>query len=248
VEEAEKMVVKVNLELGARGAVRAVRRRDTIVIIDVLRCSSSILNAFVNGAREVIPAKTLSEAYEMRKQHSDYLLAREIGGLRPRGFDLGNSPLEFIESNVQGKTLVLTTTSGIQALIRAKSARWVFVGAFLNARSVGLKALDRACGKMLGVSLVLSGRKGHFSLEDFICAGAVVDKLPLEDVELSDAATASLLAFTQAKDRLFETVMLGEHARHLVQLGLRADVKFSCQLDLFSIFPVFRNGVIRLLE
>jgi 2-phosphosulfolactate phosphatase len=242
------MVVKVTVELEARDAVRAVKRRDVIVIIDALRCSSSILNAFANGAKEAIPAKTLSEAYEMRKQHSDYLLAGERGGLRPRGFDFGNSPLEFKEPNVRGKTLVFATTSGTHALIRAKPANWVLVGGFLNARSVGLKALDIARRKMLGLSLVLSGRKGHFSLEDFFCAGAIVDKLPSEDAELSDAATASLLAFKQAKHELFETVMLGEHARNLVQLGFRTDVEFSCQLDLFSIVPTYKKGVIRLLE
>jgi 2-phosphosulfolactate phosphatase len=246
VKEAKEMVVKVNLELAARDTVRAVKRKGIIVVIDVLRCTSSILNAFANGAREVIPAKTLNEAYQMQKQHSDYLLAGERGGLRPRGFDLGNSPLEFTEPNVCGRTLIFTTTGGTQTLIRAKSASWVLVGAFLNARSVGLKALNMAHAKMLDVSLVPSCRKERFSLEDFICAGAVVDKFPLEDIELSDAAIASLLAFTQAKGKLFETVMLSEHARHLVQLGFRTDVEFSCQLDLFNIVPIYRNGVIKL--
>jgi 2-phosphosulfolactate phosphatase len=95
---------------------------------------------------------------------------------------------------------------------------------------------------------VLSGRKGHFSLEDFICAGAIIDSLSLEDVELSDFATASLLAFKQARNRLFRIVMSGEHARHLVQLGFEKDVEFSCQLNLFKIVPIYRNGVIRLIE
>jgi 2-phosphosulfolactate phosphatase len=242
------MAVKVDLKLTTKDIVRAAKQGDVIVIIDVLRCSSSILNAFANGADEVIPTKTLSEAYEISKQHPNYLLAGERGGLKPRGFDTGNSPLEFKESNVRGKTLVFATTSGTQALTRARSADWVLVGALLNARSVGLKALEMAKKNMLGISLVPSGRKGHFSLEDFICTGAIVDKLSSEHVELSDAATASLLAFKQAKNRLLETIMLGEHSKHLVHLGFEKDVEFSCQLDLFRIVPIYKNGVIRLLE
>ncbi len=241
-------MVKVSLELIARDAINAVKKKDIIVVIDVLRFSSSVLTSFANGAKEVIPTKTLKEAYEIRKKYPSYILAGERRGLRPPGFDLGNSPLEFKESKVKGKTLVFTTTSGTQALTRTSSADWVFIGGFLNLKSISLKISEYARKYVAGISLLLSGRKGHFSLEDFLCAGAIICNLTLEEVELSDAAIASFLAYKQSKNKICETIMLGEHAKHLIDLGYENDVKFSCQTNLYNLVPAYRNNVIKLFD
>ena len=240
------MVVKVNLELTASHAVKAVNRGDVIIVIDVLRCSSSILNALANGAEKIVPVMTLKEAYRLHVEHPDFLLAGERKGMKPERFDLGNSPLEFTQCKVAGKTLILTTTSGTVALSRSSSAEWVLIGAFLNAHAVASKAIEVAERNKTGISLVLSGKKGRFSLEDFLCGGAIAARLPREKIELSDAASAALLAFKQAEDNLCETVMTGEHAQHLVRLGFKDDVKFSSQLDVFKIVPVYADGVITL--
>ena len=242
------MHIKVKLEFKAKDAGKAVERGDLIVVIDVLRCSSSILNAFANGAEAVMPAETLREAYKIRRDHPEFLLAGERDGLKPRGFDFGNSPLEFEAEKVKGKTLVFSTTSGTLALTCSKVAKWVLIGGFLNADAVAGKALETAEKGDLDVSLVLSGTKGHFSLEDFVCAGALVEGLHKEKVETSDAALASLLAFKQTKNRLYESIIRGTHARHLVDLGFKRDIEFSCQLNLFTIIPAYKGGVIRLLK
>ena len=243
----QNMVVKVKLELAARAAVQAVRRKDLIVVIDVLRCTSSILNAFANGAKEVIPTRTLREAHRLRESHPSFLLAGERRGVRPQGFDLGNSPLEFTRQKVSGRTLIFTTTSGTAALIRSKESDWVLIGGFLNAGSVASAALEIAEREEIGVSLVLSGRKGHFSLEDFLCGGAIAGRLLGTNVDLSDSTTGALLAFRQVKEILCETIMTGEHVRNLIDLGFEEDVRFSCQMDLLGNVPAYRNGVIRLL-
>jgi len=213
-----------------------------------LRCSSSILNAFANGAKEVIPTKTLREAYKLRNEHPEYLLAGERRGLKPQGFDFGNSPLEFTWEKVHGKTLIFTTTSGTTALTRSKTAKWVLIGAFLNAESVATKAIEISERKEIGISIVLSGRKGHFSLEDFLCGGAIVEKLHKKKVDLSDASFAALLAFKRTEDSICENVMMGEHARELIKLGFKKDIEFSCQLGLFKIVPVYKDGIIKLLK
>ncbi|MCW4020289.1 MAG: 2-phosphosulfolactate phosphatase [Candidatus Bathyarchaeota archaeon] len=245
---AVKTVVKVNLEFAARDAVKAVRRRDLIVIIDVLRFSSSVLNAFANGANEVIPTKTLREAYDLHREHPECLLAGERRGVKPRRFDFGNSPLEFTREKVCGKTLVFTTTSGTAALTNSRQAEWVLVGALLNASLVGVKAAEIAEKEETGVSLVLSGRKGRFSFEDFLCGGAIAEALHEKSAVLSDAAFAALMAFKQFKENLCERIMMGEHAKHLTGLGFKGDVEFSCQLDLFKIVPIYKGGRIRLLK
>ena len=240
------MVLKVNLELAARDAVEAVRRGDIIVVIDVLRCTSSMTNALANGAKRIIPVKTLREAYKLKSEHPNFLLAGERGGLKPRGFDLGNSPLEFTRDKVHGKTLVFTTTSGTDALFRCRTAKHVLIGSFLNVSSVALKTIKTAQKEEKNISIVLSGRKGRFSLEDFLCGGAIVEKLSGNNVALSDAAFASLLSFKQVEDSLLESIYKGEHARKLAELGFGEDVKFCCQVDVFNIAPSLNDGVVTL--
>lgn len=242
------MVAKVSLEFRARDADRAVERGDLIIVIDVLRCSTSIVNALANGAKAIIPTVTLKEAYRIRSQHPDYLLAGERRGFKPRGLDLGNSPLEFTSEKVCGKNLVMTTTSGTVALVRSKQAGWVFVGAFLNSGSVARKTIEVAEKEEKDVSLVLSGEKGQFSLEDFICAGAITEKYPRGKVSYSDRILAALLAFKQTRNNLCKNIMKAEHAKHLTRIGFRNDIEFSCQLDILKTVPIYRHGKITLLE
>ncbi len=242
------MAVRLTLEFKAKDADGAVEKGDLVVVIDVLRCSTSIINALANGAEAVIPAETLKEAHGIRRKHPECLLAGERGGLKPRGFDFGNSPLEFQAERIKGKTLVFTTTSGTRALTRSKTAKYVLVGGLLNAGAVAYKALEIAESEGLGISLVLSGTKGRFSLEDFVCAGAIVESMPKERVDLSDAALAALAALRQMRGNLCENIIAGEHARNLLDLGFKADVEFSCQLNLLPIVPIYRDGAIRLLK
>jgi len=238
------MVVQINLEFAAKDASSAVKRGDLIVVIDVLRCSTSIMNALANGAKSVVPTMTLREAYDLHSLHPDFLLAGERKGCRPKGFDLGNSPSEFISGRVCGRDLVMTTTSGTVALVKSREAKWVLVGAFLNAASVARKAAQIVEDEGTNVSLVLSGERGQFSLEDFMCAGAIVERLSTRDVRCCDEALAALLAFKQAKNSLCENIMTAQHARHLAKLGFKRDVEFSCQLDILSTIPIYRDGKI----
>jgi len=240
------VVVQVDLELLARDAGKAVGRGDMIIVIDALRSGTSILNALTNGARAAVPALTLKEAYKLRSQHPEYLLAGERGGHKPTGFDFGNSPLEFTPERVEGKTLVITTTSGTAALARSQTAKRVLVGAFLNAWAVAEKAEKIAATEAIGVSFVLAGEKGKFSLEDFLCAGAIAKGFVADSVHFSDKVQATLLAFKQAEVDLTASVMKAEHAEHLVKLGFKEDVYFSCRLNALQIVPIYVGGKITL--
>jgi len=234
--------------LVAKAAFEGVERGAVIVVIDVLRCSSTIVASLANGASSVIPAETVKEARKFRESHPGSILAGERGGLKPKGFDQGNSPLEFTSKTVAGKSIILTTTSGTKALIRSKKAEWVLVGALLNAKRVAEKSLDIAQKEKGGISLTLAGTKGGFSLEDFICAGAIIENLGDEEVRLSDAASAASLSFRGARDRLYENILKGQHAQNLVRLGFEDDVEFCCRLDYSSVVPIYRNGVITSLS
>jgi 2-phosphosulfolactate phosphatase len=240
------VVIRVDLELWARDAGKAVGRGDLIIVIDALRSGTSVLNALTNGAEAVIPVVSLKEAYRLRSQHPEYLLAGERGGHRPEGFGLGNSPLEFTREKVAGKSLVMTTTSGTAALVKSQEARWVLVGAFLNAGAVAEKAEEITAKERVGVSFVLAGEKGGFSLEDFLCAGAIAEGFTAGGAGFSDKVQAALLAFRQAASDLTGSVMGAEHAKHLVRLGFKGDVDFACQLNVLRTVPIYSLGRITL--
>ena len=110
------MVIDVDLEFAPRSMSRAVERGDLVIVIDALRSSTSIVVALANGAKSVIPTASLKEAYQLHKQHPDYVLVGERNGFKPRDFDFGNSPADLARENFQGKNLIITTTNGTKAL------------------------------------------------------------------------------------------------------------------------------------
>jgi len=240
------VAVRVDIEFAAKDALKAVNSGDSIIAVDVLRCSSSIVSALANGVKAVIPVETLEEAYKLREQHPDYFLAGERGGRKPKGFDLGNSPLEYVCDIVEGKTVIMTTTSGSAALVRCRRAEHVLVGAFLNAEAVAEKAMEIALRNKVNVSFVLAGERGLFSLEDFLCAGAVASKFPAGRFNFSDKVLAAVLGFEHVRGALSEYVRRSRHAGHLVELGFKKDIEFSCKLDHFGIVPVYKDGRITL--
>jgi len=240
--------VPVSLELSAKDAVKAVSRGDVLIVIDVLRCCSTIVTALANGAKDVIPTKTIEEAQALHKKHPEFLLAGERKGLKPKGFDLGNSPLEFSSNIVKEKHVVLTTTNGTKVICLSKNARWVLIGAFFNAETVAKTAFKIAQKEKIGISFVLSGTRGRFSLEDFMCAGAIVENLSADKIECSDAVLAASLTFQQSCRQLTEIIQCGSHARYLKDIGHEEDVKFCCQLNAYPVVPVYKAESIVLLS
>jgi 2-phosphosulfolactate phosphatase len=228
-------MVQVNVSIFMREALNAIRREDVIIVVDVLRCSSTIITALANGAREVVPVKTVQEARRLFREDANRILAGERGGVKPLGFKLGNSPREFSPEKVRGKSIILTTTNGTKAIALAKKAKLTLIGAFLNAGAVAKAAFKRAEGA--GISIVTAGTKGKFSLEDFICAGLIVGNFPKGEVELNDAAYASTLAWREASKKLNQVVRNGYHAKYLERISLGEDIDFCLSVDLYDVVP-----------
>jgi 2-phosphosulfolactate phosphatase len=236
--------MRLSLELVAKNGENAVERGDVVVVIDVLRCTSSIITALAHGAKSIIPVRTVKEARKIYRDNPNYILAGERKGLKPKGFTLGNSPLAFTKNLVEGKKIVITTTSGTVALSNVKGSRWVLIGAMLNAKYVAEAAYMLSEKEDRGISLVLSGSRGTFSLEDFLGAGAIIDTLPKVQIERDDAAYAAFLAFNNAKDSLIATLQDGVHGRNLQRLGFGKDVVFCSQLNRYKIVPHLKNNEI----
>ena len=241
-------MIEVSLEFIARDAGKAVSRGDLVIVIDVLRTTTSIITAMSNGAKSIIPTETLSQAYQLHRRHPNYLLIGERNGCGPRGFDFGNSPQELTSKQIRGKNLIITTTNGTKALTGSTQAKWVLSGAFLNAAAIAKKAVDISNEQQVGVSFVLAGEEDRFSFEDFVCAGAIVEGFPRSHAHLSDETLGAMAAFKQIRSNLCENIAKGEHARRLIELGLRKDIEFSCQIDIYDVIPLYANGRIRPLK
>jgi len=222
-----------------------------VVVLDVLRATSSIVAAMANGARAVVPAATADEALRVAKnlERDDVLLAGERGGHRIEGFALGNSPLEMSPEIVGGKTLVMATTNGTGALVAAEPGRPVLVAAITNFSAVVARAREELNGNGK-LTILCSGRERMFALEDAYVAGRVTQAL-LPDgkrngVELNDAAIAALELVRRYGDGWKRAVLASAAARDLKQLGYRADVEAVTEVDAYDIVPEYSERIIKL--
>jgi 2-phosphosulfolactate phosphatase len=218
----------------------------TIVVIDILRSTSVMTHALSQGALEIIPMVTVEEAFQKVKvfPQDSVLLGGEMRNKRISGFDLGNSPREYIPEKVSGKRLILTTTNGTRAFHLVSSGREIFVGSFLN-----IGAVARRCLK-LGRDLLIfpSGDEGNFSLEDTICGGMLIDLIAKEDkksISLTDASYCAQFLYQRFENKLVEAFQLSHHGKGLIRQGFGDDLVYCARIDIIDMVPEFKNGVIR---
>jgi 2-phosphosulfolactate phosphatase len=221
----------------------------TVVVLDVLRASTSIVEALAAGARTLYPVATIEEAIRLANTlgREEVLLAGERKALPIEGFDLGNSPAEFTRKRVAGKTIVMSTTNGTIALAAAGAGSRVVVGAWTNFRTV-VEELVRSEASPV---FLCAGRDRAFGLEDAVCAGQmaarVMKALPESGWELNDGAVAAIALAERFPDpaALFPTTAAG---RAIVEAGLGADLAFCARRDIRKVLPVLQDRQITLLE
>jgi 2-phosphosulfolactate phosphatase len=214
-----------------------------VVVIDVLRSTTTVIAALANGAKAVIPAVTSEEAVRLASnlEKDGVLLAGERKSLKIEGFALGNSPREMTAAAVGGKTIVLATTNGTPALVAAQGGDPVLVGAPANFKALAARA--RAVLAQRGDLVILcAGREKHFAMEDAYTAGRLVKavKKGLRQVTLNDAATAAVMV-TTAYDGWQDALEHSEAARQLVDADLAEDVRFAAKADRFEIVPTYAD-------
>lgn len=207
------------------------------VVFDVLRATTSILNALAHGAAQVIPVSTIEEALAMRVQLPDAILGGERNGERIEGFDLGNSPFDYQE-NVEGRTIITTTTNGTKALRACAHAQTVAVGAVVNLGKLVSWLEDMQPEKIL---LVCAGTFETFALEDAYAAGVVAGCFP--DADWSDAtqAVASVAARFQNS---YEAVSTARNGRTLEGKGRVDEVKFCGESSRLDVLGCMKDGII----
>jgi len=209
-----------------------------VAVVDVLRSSTSIVAALDAGCKEVIPAASIEEASKLAETlgRDHVLLCGEREGQKIGGFDLGNSPLEFTPETVKDKTLIMSTTNGTAATLRLKPATMVAIASFTNAGAV-YQALKRSGAP---ATIVCAGKLGRFSLEDLLCAGAIVARALEEDAkaELSDGSRMAAQMYKKYAKNLHRILAKTEHGAYLISLGFKNDIKFCANLDTSLTVPI----------
>lgn len=197
-----------------------------VVVIDVLRATTSMVVMLENGAKRVIPVANLDEARVWGEKGC--LMAGERNGFKVDGFDFGNSPQEFTIDKVGGKSVVMTTTNGTHALSLCQMAKSVYVGAFLNC-AVTCDALMNDEGD---IYLLCSGWKGFFNLEDTLLAGAMAASLSQVGAKVADDATrAAIHLWNQAKTDVAGFLSDANHVQRFQSMHAESDLDVCLKID-----------------
>ena len=215
----------------------------TAVIIDVVRATTTIVEALANGAGGIFPTSSTEDAVRLAVSlgREDALLCGERKGEKVEGFDFGNSPGEFTEEAVAGKKLVMSTTNGTRAFSAAAEADRVLACAFTN-----LGAVAGAVADVDALVILCAGREGYFSFEDALCAGYLIGRIVDardEPPAMNDAAQAThVLAKGQEVNRaFFDGTAAG---RLLADVGLADDLNVCADVDRHDIVPVMQDQTI----
>jgi len=236
--------VRIDVFFGTAGLTPGDAAGRVVVVIDVLRASTSIATALANGARAVIPLDSTDELVMRAKafERSEVKLAGERQ-MRPiPGFDLGNSPREFTREAVEGKTVLLSTTNGTAAISALQGPRDVVIGSYVNFSAV-LTMLRAALRGGTDVAILCAGRDKQFSLEDAACAGRYVHHAMRRrtDISVNDAAFAAMLLDRRYSDNLMRLFSASAHGRALSEAGYGDDLTACAAIDSYPVIPIYQE-------
>lgn len=211
----------------------------TVVVVDILRATSCMTTAFAHGIESITPFAKLEDCLGMKSK--GFFTAGERDGKKVEGFDLGNSPFEYMNPKLKEKKIAFTTTNGTQAIEKSKGAKEVIVGSFLNLSSVVRHLLF---GKN-NILIVCAGWKGKVNLEDTLFAGAVVDKLRDFIEPDCDAPLAAQHLYNLAKPDMVRFLSTSSHVKRLANLNIHKDIEFCLTPDQYQVVPVLNNGMLK---
>lgn len=217
----------------------------TTVVIDVLRASTVIVTALKNNAREVIPVDSVDFAIKISGNafSGQTLLGGERNTKMIEGFNLGNSPVEYTKEIVSGKTVIVYTSNGSKAIVKAKYSENLLVVSFNNIDAMAEHLLS------LGEDTVIvcAGTGGMFCIEDSVCAGMLINKLLKKEsnIEITDSAEASRILSKSFGNNILKMLQNSEHGKKLIDNGFASDLKYCAQINSSDIVPKYSSGVIK---
>lgn len=235
-------IARIDLYLTPDEAERAPLEDRRLVVVDVLRSSTSIATALQNGASKIIPVETVEDATRLAQtlDPKSRLLCGERDGRKVSGFDLGNSPREYTRDRVEGATLVFASTNASPLMAGRLEGREQRVLGYVNLSAVAELALDEG----VDLAILCAGKSGRFSLEDAACAGALIRRLAGDgdSVALNDAAEMAREYDRRHGANPESILRVCEHGRYLIELGFEEDLPVCAQIDSVPLVPLLKDG------
>ena len=204
-----------------------------VVVIDVLRATSTINTLLFLGADHVKPVGSLEECKVLKED--DYIIMAERMGKKVEGFDYGNSPTKLKEENIKGKKIAIATSNGSKAIIKSEGSKRTILCSFLNIESV-VNLIKKSESDVI---LLCSGWLGKTNLEDTLCAGGIVSGLDNFEIESDTALMAK--ALHDNTDDILEIMKLSSHAKRLSGYDNKVDIEFCSRVNTQPIVPIL-NG------
>ena len=215
--------------------------KSVVVIIDVLRATSTIAAALHNGAKAIIPVDSVAECIRIGKQIYS-ITAGERDGQIAEGLEYGNSPFEYPREFIEGKTLVLTTTNGTKLLHMAlnKNAKAIITGSFPNLSAVCNFLLAQNQNVILGCA----AWKNRVNIEDTLFAGAVINRIGKYFNINCDSSQMAVTMYNDAQKDLFEFMKMkrASHYQRLSGFGLDKDIRYCLTEDVANTTVVYEDG------
>ena len=215
-----------------------------VVIVDILRATSAIVTAFMNGVEKIIPVGTLEEAEKMKGM--GYMVAAERDGIVRDFADFGNSPFNFTRERVSGKEIVYSTTNGTQAIHEASESYYVAIGSYLNFTAL-CKWLIK---ENRDVVVLCAAWKNKFNLEDSLFAGALSEYLLKNGSfkTICDSVHASIDLYHLANNNLVSYIEKAAQRHRLKKNKLDDVIEYCHTFDLTSLIPVLEENYLTTLQ
>jgi 2-phosphosulfolactate phosphatase len=210
----------------------------TVVVVDILRATSCMTTAFAHGIKSITPFAKLEDCLAMKAK--GYYTSGERDGKKVDGFDLGNSPFEYMDQKLKGQQIAFTTTNGTQAIAKSIGAQEIVIGSFLNLSAV-VEHLKQGSSNIL---VVCAGWKGKVNLEDTLFAGAIIEHLGNTIEPECDAPLAARHLYREARHDMVDFLKDSSHVKRLGKLNIHKDIEFCLTPDLYQVVPLLKEGVL----
>ena len=214
-----------------------------VVVVDVLRASSTIVHACEKGIERIIPVASVEDVTKLLPtlDRKKTLTGGESDGRKIEGFDLGNSPSEYSARVVRGKTLVFATTNGTVAITKSAPADEIVVGCFLNLSAVVAHVV---AARPKNIAILCAGNHGYLALEDFVCGGMIADGIRAatrRKIQMNDGALAAR-SLSKTMPEVEEVVRSSSHGCRLTELGFEEDLVYCSRVSKYSTVPLVLEG------
>lgn len=213
-----------------------------VVAVDIFRATSCMVSGMAYGVEAIYPVATVDECLELGKQ--GMVTAGERGGIKVDGFEIGNSPFDYMNDAYIGKSIAVSTTNGTKTIIASLAADEILIGAFLNINAIA----EHLAHSGKDVVIHCAGWQGTVNLEDTLFAGALIAELAATHQIFGDPAFMAFQLFKTNKHDMLACAQQSSHAQRLAGFGVIKDIEFCLQRSLYSVLPVYKNGRLELID